>query len=92
MLLRRFMADKHHGRKLEPQWEGPYKLADITHHGRSRRLLDIHTGKVVRVQASGLRERCHLDDIKVFTPRRSRGIDSGVEVLSFLDEKAIKAQ
>ena len=66
VLLRRFSAEKHHGRKLEPQWEGPYRLADVAYHGRSGRLLDIHTNKVVRVRASGLKERCHLDDLKVF--------------------------
>ena len=58
VVLQRFSAEKHHGRKLEPQWEGPYRLADVAYHGRSGRLLDIHTNKVVRVRASGLKERC----------------------------------
>ena len=92
VLLRRFSAEKHHRQKLEPQWEGLYRLADVAYYGRSGRLLDIHTNKVVRVRASGLRERCHLDDLKVFTPRRAKGKDNGMEVLKFMDERGIKAQ
>ena len=46
----------------------------------------------MRVRASGLMERCHLDDLKVFTPRRAKGKDNGMEVLKFMDEQGIKAQ
>ena len=92
VLLRRFATDQHHGRKLEPRWEGPYRLSDVAYHGQSGRLEDLHTGKVVRVRASGLKERCHLGDLKVFMPRRSKGKDSGMNVWKFLDEKKIKAQ
>ena len=92
VLLRRFSAEKYHARKREPQWEGPYRLADVAYHGRSGRLIDIHTNKVVRVRASGLKKRCHLDDLKVFTPRRAKGKDNGMEVLKFMDERGIKAQ
>ena len=92
VLLRRFATDQYHGRKLEPRWEGPYRLADVAFHGRSGRLLDEYSGKVVRVRASGLNERCHLDDLKVFMPRRSKGEDTGVEIVRFLDEKWIRTQ
>ena len=92
VLLRRFATDQYHGRKLEPRWEGPYRLADVAFHGRSGRLLDLYTGKVVRIKASGLKERCHLDDLKVFVPRRSRGEDMGVDIVKFLDEKGIRRQ
>ena len=92
VLLRRFATDQYHGRKLERRWEGPYRLADVAFHGRSGRLLDLYSGKVVRVRASGLRERCHLDDLKVFLPRRSKGEDTGVEIVGFLDEKGIRMQ
>ena len=92
VLLRRFATDQYHGRKLEPRWEGPYRLADVAFHGRIGRLLDLYSGKVVRVRASGLKERCHLDDLKVFTPRKSKGEDTGVEIVRFLDEKGIRAQ
>ena len=54
VLLRRFATDLYHGRKLEPRWEGPYWLADVAFHGRSGRLLDLYSGKVVRVRASGV--------------------------------------
>lgn len=82
VLLRRFSTDQYHGRKLEPRWEGPYRFADVAFHGRSGRVLDLHSGRVVRMRASGLKERCHLDDLKVFTPRRSKGEDKGTEIIN----------
>ena len=36
--------------------------------------------------------RCHLDDLKVFMLRRSRGEDTGVDVVKFLDERGIRMQ
>ena len=92
VLLRRFATDHYHGRKLEPRWEGPYRLADVALHGRFGRLLDLYSDKVVRIKASGLKARCHLDDFKVFMPRRSRGEDTGVDVVKFLDERRIRMQ
>ena len=76
VLLRRFEVDKHKGRKLEAQWEGPYLLADLSWHGRMGRLIDIQSGKVVRVRKSGLQERCHLDDMKLFVPRNLKVLGS----------------
>ena len=43
------------------------------------------------MRASGLKERCHLDDLKVFTPRRLKGEDKAVGIIGFLDEKGIRA-
>ena len=91
-MLRSFATDQYHGRKLEPRWEGPYRLADVSFRGRSGRLLDLYTNNVVRVRASGLKERCHLDDLKVFTPRRLKGEDKAVGIIGFQDEKGIRAQ
>ena len=65
---------------------------DVSFNGRSGRLLDLYANKVVRVRASGPKERCHLDDLKVFTPQRSKGEDTGVEIIRFLEEKGIRAQ
>jgi len=77
VLLRRFEVDKHKGKKLEAQWEGPYLLGDIAWHGRTARLIDIQSGKVVRVRKGGLRERCHLDDMKLFVPREEKTLGTG---------------
>ena len=71
VLLRRFDIEKLHGQKLESQWEGPYRLFDMSSHGRSARLQDIHTGELVRVRRGGLRERVHVNDLKLFCPQRS---------------------
>ena len=69
VLLRRFEIEKHHGMKLEPQWEGPYRLVQMAYHGRSGRLQDLQTGDIVRVKKGGLRERVHVNDLKLFCPR-----------------------
>lgn len=69
VLLRRFEIDKHLGQKFQSRWEEPYRLADVAWHGRSGRLQDIGTGEVVRVRKEGLKERVHLNDLKVFIPR-----------------------
>ena len=92
VLLRRFTTDQYHGRKVEPRWEDPDRLAGVAFHWRFGRLLDLYSGKVVRVRASGLKERWHLDGLKVFTPRRSRGEERGVDIVRFLDEKGIRTQ
>ena len=43
VLLRRFDVEKHHGQKLETQWEGTYRLVDMAYHGRSASQQDIQT-------------------------------------------------
>ena len=72
VLLRRFDVEKHHGMKLESQWEGPYRLSDLAYHGKSGRLRDMHTGDLVKVRKGGLWERVHVNDLKLFCPRRDR--------------------
>ena len=66
VLLHRFEVDKHKGRKLKAKWERQYLLGDISWHGWTGRLIDIQSGEVVGVRKGGLRERCHLDDMKLF--------------------------
>ena len=56
VLLRRFEVVKHHGMKLESQWEGPYRLVGIVFHNNSGRLQDLTTGEIVRVRKGGLKE------------------------------------
>ena len=77
VLLRRFEIDKHKGRKLEARWEGPFRLSDISWHGRSGRLRDINTGELVKVRRAGLQERCHLNDLKRFVERDSLRLGAG---------------
>jgi hypothetical protein len=77
VLLRRFEIDRHKGRKLEAQWEGPYRLTDLSWHGRSGRLQDLNSGEIVRVRKGGLKERCHVNDMKLFLPRGKEDMDYG---------------
>jgi len=72
VLLRRFEVDRHKGRKLDARWEGPYVLTDLSWHKRSGRLQDIQTGEIVRVRKGGLKERCHVNDMKLFVRRDNR--------------------
>ena len=69
VLLRRFEVAKHHGMKLESQWEGRYRLVDIAFHNNSGRLQDLNTGEIVRVRKGGLKERVHINDLKLFVQR-----------------------
>jgi hypothetical protein len=69
VLMRRMALDGQHDHKLAARWEGPFLLDDILAEGRAGRLRDIHSGALVKVKASGAKERVHLDDLKVFVPR-----------------------
>ena len=69
VLFCRFEVAKSHGLKLESQWEGPYRLVQLSHHRRSGRLQDIETGEIVKVRKGGLRERVHVHDLKLFVRR-----------------------
>ena len=44
------------------------------------------------MRACGFKEHCYLDDLKAFTPRRSKGEDAGVEIVKLLDEKRVVVQ
>ena len=56
-------------------------MSDLAHHGRSGRLYDLTTGRLVKVKQTGLKERVHLDDLQVYESReRSQEEDvTGVE-------------
>jgi len=69
VLLRRFLIDQRRGNKLEPRWEGPYRLGDLAWHGKSGRLYDINTGVLVRVKKGGLKDRVNLNDLKMYLTR-----------------------
>ena len=83
VLLRRAALDNRRDKKLEPRWEGPFRLNDVAHHGRSGRLFDLSTGQLVKTKVSGLKDRVHLDDLRVFVPRRE-GV-AGMEQVSCVE-------
>jgi len=76
VLLRRAALDNRRDKKLEPRWEGPFRLNDIAYHGRSGRLFDLSTGQLVKTKISGLKDRVQLDDLRVFVPR-GEGVATG---------------
>ena len=84
VLLRRFLLDQRRGSKLEARWEGPYVLSDLAYHGKTGRLLDFNTGKVVRVKKGALRDRVHLNDLKIYLQRNDEGV-AGVEEVDILE-------
>jgi hypothetical protein len=69
VLLRRFALDGQHGHKPAARWEGPFLLDDVHAECRAGRLMDMHSGALVKVKACAAKERVHLDDVKVFVPR-----------------------
>jgi hypothetical protein len=86
VLLRNMSLDGQHGHKLAARWEGPYLLDDIHSEGRAGRLRDIQSGELVKVKASGKKERVHLDDLKVFVPRADRADIDAVEIRESLKD------
>jgi len=54
-------VDKERGRKLEPRWEGPYRLTRIVKEGVSRVLSDLKTEHE--------KGRYGFDAMKVYLPR-----------------------
>ena len=89
VLLRRAALDDRRDKKLEPRWGGPFRLDNIAHHGRSGRLYDLLTGQLVKTKISGLKDRVHLDDPRVFVARTEEGSkDDGVQCVEMsCDEK-----
>jgi len=69
VLLRRAALDNRYDKKLEARWEGPFRLGNIAHHGRSGRLYDLLTGRLVKIKQAGLKDRIHLDDLRVYVSR-----------------------
>jgi ribosomal silencing factor RsfS len=68
LVLLLFETDVNQSLKLEPHWEGPCKLGGISYHGKSGRLFGITPRQLVKVRESGAREKCHLNDLKLFLP------------------------
>ena len=66
VLLRQAALDNRYDKKLEARWKGPFRLGDIAHHGRSGRLYDLATGRLVKTKQAGLKDRIHLDDLRVY--------------------------
>ena len=91
VLLRRFEVVKHHGMKLESQWEGPYRLADLAFHNNSGRLQDLTTREIVRVWKGGLKERVHINDLELFVqydPNRIPVVEANAVELQQLGESS----
>ena len=65
-MLRRAALDNRYDKKLEARWEGPFRLSDLAHHGRSGRLYDLTTGRLVKVKQAGLKDRVHLDGLRAY--------------------------
>jgi len=75
--VHRAALDNRYDKNLEARWEGPFLLGDLAHHGRSGRLYDITTGVLIKTKPSGLKDRIHLDDLKVYVPRAEQGSKEG---------------
>ena len=69
VLLRHFQVAKHHGLKLESQWEGLYRLVDVSYHKRSGCRQDLESGDTIWVRQRSLREWVHVNDLKLFVRR-----------------------
>ena len=69
VLVRNFEVTKNLGRKLDAQWEGPFRLVDVSRHQKSGRLQDLVTGAIVKARKGGLGERTHVNDMKLFYAR-----------------------
>ena len=54
VLLRRAALDNRYDKKLEARWEGPFRLSNLANHGRSGRLYDLITGRLVKIKQTGL--------------------------------------
>ena len=75
--------DNRYDKKLEAHWEGPFRLSDLAHHGRSGRLYDLTTGRLVKDKQAELKDRIHLDDLRVYVSReRAEEEVMGVESVS----------
>lgn len=78
VFLRRAAPDNRYNKKLEARWEGPYRLGDIEHHGRSGRIYYFANGRLVKTKQVGLKDRIHLDHLQVYVSRdRSTKEDVG---------------
>lgn len=60
--LRRLAQDNQHSHKLEPRWEGPYKVQKVAEHGKSVWLEDLNSGK--------LKGKYHINDVRLYLVRK----------------------
>ena len=84
VLVRNFEVTKHLGRKLDAQWEGPFRLVDVSRHQRSGRLQHLISGEIVKARKGGLSERTHVNDMKLFYARRNGPLDSNLITINAL--------
>jgi len=84
VLLRRFILDQRRGSKLKARWEGPYLLGDLAYHGKSGRLYDLNTKELVRVKKGGLKDRVHLNDLKLYLTRSATATEE-TDVVNLLE-------
>lgn len=66
VLLHRHILDQRHGNKLEAHREGAYLVGDLANHTKSRRLYNLNTKELVSVNKSGLKDRVHPNDLKLY--------------------------
>lgn len=62
VLLRQYALDTQKGRKLEPRWQGPYKVQSQTRNGQSLNLTDLQSDQSIG--------RHHVDNCKVYWLRK----------------------
>ncbi|KAL8760748.1 MAG: hypothetical protein Q9184_003085 [Pyrenodesmia sp. 2 TL-2023] len=60
--LRKLAQDNQHSHKLEPRWEGSYKVQKLSEHGKSVWLEDLQSGK-----AKG---KYHINDVRLYLVRK----------------------
>ncbi|KAI5783844.1 hypothetical protein DFH27DRAFT_565630 [Peziza echinospora] len=72
VLLRKHELDKQKGRKLEPRWDGPFKVKRVTGKGMSAELEDLIAGK--------MKGRYHLGDMKPYLQREEGKWGKGKEI------------
>ena len=84
VLLRQFLIHQRKGNKFEVRWDGLYILSDISGHSKSGRLLDINTKQLVPVKRGALRHQVHLNDLKLYLPRKT-DLAGDVEMIGILE-------
>lgn len=63
--LRRTAQDNQHSHKLEPRWEGPYRVHKMAGHGQSAWIEELHSGKV--------KGRYHVNALSFFLDGKEAG-------------------
>ncbi|KAI5803956.1 hypothetical protein DFH27DRAFT_388180 [Peziza echinospora] len=63
VLLRRLALDSQKGRKLEPRWEGPFKV---------KRVVGKVTVELEELQAGKLKGKYHQGDVKLYVEREEK--------------------